>query len=375
MENQFSYTVPSFLQGQSVDEIHKRMLAKLPKDIDTSEGQFPWDFTRPTAIEKAEMVEYQLNEAIQLIFPFYAYGTWLDLHAANRGMTRKEAIAAKGTVTITGTAGTVIPAGTLLYTVATGEKAAVEFRTDAEGVIPSGGTVDLAITAVEPGINGNVSAGTIILLGNSIAGVTAVTNQEVTAGGMAEEDDESLRERLLFYDQNQGVSFVGSIADYKRWALEVDGVGAVTVIPPETASGKIELLLVDSAGNLGDTTLCTAVYQHIMAPNNPEQRLAPINAALEVKAPTAVTINISGQVKLDTSTTVDTVKTQFATLLKACYPAASEAGTLKYSQVVSLLLQIPGVTDYSEVTVNSGTANITIAANEYPVTGQVVLTV
>lgn len=375
MKNNFEYKVPDFLQGQSAAEIHNRMLAALPGDIDTSEGQFIWDFTMPTALEKAEMIEFQLNEAIKEMFPFYASGHWLDLHGANRGITRKEALKAYGQVLIKGTAGTVIPAKTSLFTSGTAEKAAIEFTTDNEAVIGDTGSVLIPITAVVPGLSGNVSAETILVTGNIIAGIAMVNNPEATRGGVEEEDDEALRARIIAYDQNQGVSFVGSIADYKRWALEVDGVGAVTVIPPTDASGKIQLLLVDSKGDIADAALCTAVNKHIMSPDKPEERLAPINALLEVKAPTALTVNVSGTIAIDGTTTVAAVKTAFMSLLKEIYPEAVEAGSLKYSQVANLLLQIPGVLDYSNMKINNGTTNLTIGANQYPVTGQVVFSV
>lgn len=373
MKNIYEYKAPEFLQGQSAAEIHSRMLASFPGDIDTSEGQFLWDFTMPTAIEKAEMIEFQLNETIKEMFPFYASGHWLDLHGANRGIVRKEAVAAQGEVTITGTAGTVIPAQTSLFTGATGDQAAIEFLTDTAAVIDTTGTVTIPITAAVAGTSGNVAAETILLTGNMIAGVATVTNQESTHGGMEEENDEALRARIIAYDQNQGVSFVGSIADYKRWALEVDGVGSVTVIPPADATGKIQLLLVDSKGDLADSDLCTAVYNHIMSPDQPEQRLAPINALLEVKAPAALYLNIVGTVVKDDSLTVTQVKEIFSGLLREIYPLAAESGVLKYSQVVGLLLQIPGVSDYKDVKINGNMVNIVIGDNQYPVTGQVVI--
>ncbi len=373
MKNIYEYKTPEFLQGQSAAEIHSRMLASFPGDIDTSEGQFLWDFTMPTAIEKAEMIEFQLNEAIKEMFPFYASGHWLDLHGANRGIVRKEAVAAQGAVTITGTAGTIIPAQTSLFTSATGDRAAIEFLTDTAAVIDTTGTVTIPITAAIAGISGNVAAETILLTGNMIAGIAAVNNQAATHGGIEEEDDEALRARIIAYDQNQGVSFVGSMADYKRWALEVDGVGSVTVIPPTDDTGKIQLLLVDSKGDLADSDLCTAVYNHIMSPDQPEQRLAPINALLEVKAPAALYLNIVGTVVKDDSLTVTQVKEIFSGLLREIYPLAAESGVLKYSQVVGLFLQIPGESDYKDVKINGNMVNIVIGDNQYPVTGQVVI--
>ena len=56
-EYSYPYTPPPFLQGQSADQIHSRMLENLPADIDKSQGNIPWDFTRPSALEKAEFEE------------------------------------------------------------------------------------------------------------------------------------------------------------------------------------------------------------------------------------------------------------------------------------------------------------------------------
>ena len=56
-EYSYPYTPPPFLQGQSADQIHSRMLENLPADIDKSQGNIPWDFTRPSALEKAEFAE------------------------------------------------------------------------------------------------------------------------------------------------------------------------------------------------------------------------------------------------------------------------------------------------------------------------------
>ena len=68
-EYNYPYTPPEFLQGQSADEIHSRMLDNLPKGIDKSEGNIPWDYTRPSALDKAQFVEFTLNEQSSSYFP------------------------------------------------------------------------------------------------------------------------------------------------------------------------------------------------------------------------------------------------------------------------------------------------------------------
>lgn len=104
----YPYTPPAFLQGQSVDEIHQRMMNALPANIDKGEGQIPWDFTRPAALEKAEFVEFELNETIKLIFPQWAYDQYLNLHAQKQGIVRRPANKSSGYVTVEATPGTLI---------------------------------------------------------------------------------------------------------------------------------------------------------------------------------------------------------------------------------------------------------------------------
>jgi hypothetical protein len=58
------FKAPSFLNDQDAETIHKRMMDELPPDIDDTEGGFPWDFTKPTALEKAEMLEFHLVETL-----------------------------------------------------------------------------------------------------------------------------------------------------------------------------------------------------------------------------------------------------------------------------------------------------------------------
>ena len=84
------FTPPSFLDNQSLDDIHERMLERLPEDIDTSVGGHPYNLTQPVAYELAYLMEDVLADAIELIFPKYCEDDddMLDNHAELRGMTR-----------------------------------------------------------------------------------------------------------------------------------------------------------------------------------------------------------------------------------------------------------------------------------------------
>ena len=86
------FVLPEFLQtGTSAEEIHARMMDMLPDDIDKTEAGFPWDFTRPTAMIAAELLQFYLPEVIKLMFPQWSTGQYLDYLAAMAQTERKPA--------------------------------------------------------------------------------------------------------------------------------------------------------------------------------------------------------------------------------------------------------------------------------------------
>ena len=55
-------------------------------------------------------------------------------------------------------------------------------------------------------------------------------------------------------------------------------------------------------------------------------------------------------------------------------PADDQPYTLLYNRVLALLLNVEGVEDFASLTVNGGTADVTIQAGEIPVLGEVTVT-
>ena len=111
-------------------------------------------------------------------------------------------------------------------------------------------TVTVNIIAAIAGKSGNVPANTITVNSDKIVGLSSITNETATTGGYNEESDENFIERIKEYDQSQDNSFIGNDNDYRRWALEVDGVGEAVVISPEDNpnveddSGVVNIIIV-----------------------------------------------------------------------------------------------------------------------------------
>ena len=75
---------------------------------------------------------------------------------------------------------------------------AVRFQTVEDAAIPAGEiSVTAAAEAVESGSSGNVGAGAVCVLTACPVAVRAVTNAEAFVGGISEESDDELRQRIL----------------------------------------------------------------------------------------------------------------------------------------------------------------------------------
>lgn len=370
------FVKPDFLEGQSEEEIHKEMLAVITEiipDMDVTEGSVAWDFTRPTAKEKSRMVNFNLVELIKNMFPMWAYSDNLDNLAYTRGITRKPAVAATGELTITGKIGTIIPDGFIFSTESDLESAAVLFQTVGTHTIDGDddpATITIPIQAVNAGHEGNVAAGKITLLSKPIKEIQTVKNKQPTTGGVDIEDDEALRQRIIEYDQQQGVSYVGSITDYRRWCMEVTGVGSVRVIPVDDGSGVVTLVVIDANSQPASEELCEEIYNHIMSPDDPEQRIAPVNSKLVVVPPETITVKISATVTTENGVGIEAIRTDFYEELLEYYKTAMAQGIVRINEVSAILIDINGVADFTGLKLNGSTNNISVGDNKMPITSQ-----
>ena len=368
------FTTPAFLQNKSEEDIFEMMKAVMPADIDLSEGSHGYNLTRPTALVAAFLCEYVAVETVKLIFPEWSYGEFLDAHARSRAVERRAATAATGFVTITGTPETEIPAGSIFATAAVNDSPSVEYETTEAVTIGEDGTVQAPVQCTQTGTIGNTKEGTVILLGSRITGISAVINEEPITGGTEEEDDDSIIARIGDYDKNQSNSYAGTMADYKRWALSVPGVGEATVIPANDDTGLVTIILTDANGASATQNLCDQVYNYIMRPDAPYERLAPINANLKVTAPATMQISIKATVELVEDYVIETVITGFQQAIAIYLAEAMDDEEIKYSRVLATLSGVEGVNDFKDLQIGImqdgafvyGTANIPVSSSELP---------
>jgi len=362
--------LPPFL-NEDEEDVHERMLETIPSEFDDREGSLVWDMTRPTALEIAKIIGFDFPLIIQSTFPQFAEGVYLDYHGERESVKRREAVIAKGFITVEGSEETLIPAGT---TVTTDEVdgIAIEYRTTRDETIGSDGVVEIPIEAIDAGELANVPEHTINNFLEPVAGVSSLTNEDEISGGINEEDDDTYRERIIQTSRTR--SFTGNKADYIRWAKEIPGVGEVLVVPEFDGPGTVQVLIASSTGTVASEELISQVQKHIAPDNRNGGGLAPIGALVTVTSINSKIINVSFTATLEDDFSKETILQSIKMHLSVYFSEELEQGGLvRYTKIGAIIMTTPGVIDYTNFTINGGTDNIQLEGDEVAVVGEVAM--
>lgn len=360
---------PDFILNNSAEEIHQRMMNSLPGDLDDMPGGFPYDFTKPAALEKDEFINYHLVRALMIAFPQYAWDEWLDLHGRQVHLERHSPRHASGKVKVSGKVGTKIAAGTVFCTPATDTGPSIAFRSTEEKEIGDDGTAFIPVTAVDSGIGSNVASDTVALMIKPHKDITEVVNPEPIRGGTERESNDDYYDRIAAEYANS-LTYLGNDSDYIRWAKEA-GAGDCIVIPAAEGPGTVRLVLVDGNGQPANEELVQDIYDYIVSPEDRSARLLPTACSKLICGP-AITVKIdfalTGLV-YDGTTGIEQIKMDFAEAVKSIYTSAKQWDILRYNDVRPIISDIPGVLDFDEFFMNGDITNIRLGREEYPETG------
>lgn len=312
--------------------------------------------------------------------PFTATDEFLEAWAALKNVFRLPATSASGVVTIPGTNGTVVPAGTALT-----RSDGVGMVSTADATVSGGNAVISATvnadTTGKTGAFGNASVGTVVSLASPISGMSSGgTVTTAFTGGADIETDDALRARMLraYQAPVQG----GSKTDYEEWALQIPGVTRAWCDPNAMGAGTVTVrFMMDSAesahGGFPQGTDGVAASETRATPATGDQLivanyialLQPVTALVYAVAPTANTVNftISGISTASTATKAAISAAITETFLTYGVPGQS----LHLSYVESAIAAVPGTAGFVIVTPSSDILNTT---GQLPVLGTVTYT-
>lgn len=336
---------------------HEEILANIDDRFDKSNGGFTYDVTKAVAVA-IEGLSVETESVIDKINVDKMTGNELTRFVYQRtGITRRPSTFANGRVLLTGAPSTVIPIGSLVA-------ANDVFYQSVEGItLDSSGKGYVRVRSQIDGPIGNVPVGAINSFPVTISGVISVTNEQAFTNGYIAESDNELRQR--YYDKLQRPGKAGNAYHYEEWAKSVIGVGNVKVYPLWDGPLTVKVLLMNINNELPSTELIANVYNYIESER-------PFGATVTVASPSTITVNVTVNLTIATDYVLDDVRTVLNRNLNEYIKSlAFVADHVSIAQIGRIILETPGIVDYTALKLNNGTANVVIPDQSVPILGSV----
>lgn len=367
-------------QDYTYELLLEEVLSNAPEGIDTRQGSIFFDAVSGILIKIAKLYT-DLDLVFELVCVDTATGEYLDKKASEYGVTRLQATSCRYLFEYEGVRPNV------------GER----FFTDGLYFLlkeAPDGTIYLEAEISGTECN-NVYAGTAAVPVNNIQGLTSATFGEIYEIGTDEENDENLRKRVR--EKIAGPAENGNKQHYKTWCESVDGVGQARIFPlwngPNTVKGVLINALgtpcsdrivneaqsfIDPASKGYTTTVNGKIYT---VGDGLGEGVANLGAHFTATAAEEISITVEFVAQLKTGSTPDTAKQEvtdaITEYLKNLVLNTEEAAdvVVRLSSVGAIISSVPSILDYSDLTINGGTENISPGEDGVPVLEEVKLNV
>lgn len=342
------------------EEILKRMLEKIPDNMDKREGSIIYDALAPAAVE-LQLMYIELDVILKETFADTASRDYLVRRTAERGITPSEAACAvvKGVfepAALLITAGTRFSCNHLNYCV-------TEKITDGE----------YRLQCETRGGIGNGNFGSLVPI-QYVQGLEKAELTELLIPGEDEEETESIRKR--YFNSFHAQEFGGNCKDYQEKTNAIAGVGDVKVIPVWKGGGTVKLTILDSEYNKANEALIQKVQQIIdPTTDGAGAGLAPIGHIVTVDTPEETAVTLTMSVSYDTGYSYEGLESQMTAAVEG-YLLELRKGwvnqekiIVRTAQIESRMLAIEGILDIVDTVINGVAGNLTMAENHIPVKG------
>lgn len=350
-------------EDMTFETLMKRMLARVPDNIDKREGSIIWDAIAPVAVEFVENY-IALNTVVQESFADTQSRSYLIKRVSERGLSPKEATKAilKGVFT---------PATLNL-------KMNVRFSCDQLNykVIEKIADGEYELECETAGTIGNETFGKLIPI-EYIEGLETATLTELLIPAEDDENTEALRQR--YFDSFDKNAYGGNISDYIQKTNNLNGVGCTKVTPVWNGGGTVLLTIMDSEYNPASETLVRNV-QNAIDPSGDATGLgiAPIGHVVTVQTAEAVTIDISANFIFSDDYNFAGCKAQIERAVndylleqRKLWPNIDYL-TIRIAQIEARILNNTiGLLDIIGTTINGTASNLVLTKYQVPVGGEV----
>ncbi len=357
-------------EDQTYETILDRSLARVATDVDKREGSLVMNAIAPVSAEHAN-IYILLDGIINNGYADTAIREYLVLRCKERGIFPHDATQAvlKGRFNMEVPIGSRFNLNELNYVVI----AAIGTEQETEGEeIVTYYTYQLQCETY--GTEGNRYFGelsSIEYIDKDLEGSLI----ELLIPAEDEEATESLRERYLnSFDSNP---FGGNKQDYKDKTNALDGVGGTVVIPVWKGGGTVKLIIIDSDYNKASDVLVKTVQEVIDPdPQGTGSGIAPIGHTVTVTTVEELVVNVSVRVTLNEGYSWSQIEAKAEEALEAYFLEMrkvweNENLVVRVSQIENRLLNLEGVLDVSDTTLNGVSGNLAVNTEQLPILGEI----
>lgn len=303
-------------------------------------------------------LEVQADFVARQSFPQSAEGEYLDRHAELRGLTRGAAGKAAGQLrfylSAPASAMLTVPKGTECRTAA-----GAAFVTTETGIIEAGSMgCTVAAEAVQPGIGGNAAAETVCFVILPPMGIAGVVNDAAFSGGSNEEDDESLRSRILA--SYRRLPNGANAAYYESKTMEYPGTAAVEVAPKRRGIGTVDVVF-----SMEDGMPNEAQVAQVQAILDAEREIC---VDVAVAAPTAAAVNVTAALTVAAGKTFAEVSAAAEAALHGFFTGKLLGKPVYRAKLEALLMGVDGV---ENCRLTAPAADVTAVQGRLPILGAV----
>jgi Uncharacterized homolog of phage Mu protein gp47 len=308
------------LQIKTFEKVMEDMLARIPDDLDKTQGSIIWDALAPAALEINAMY-LKLGDVFRLAFIRTSVGEHLTELSFQFGVNRLFATK-------------TIREAIFNINVAMGTRFSLA-DSDLNFVVKEKRGAVYHLECETAGSEANYAQGSLLPI-DFISGLTNTMLGDIVILGEDEETDESLRERTITHITKPQQD--GNIDQYLQWATEFTGIGNATVIPLWNGSNTVRVVITDVEGNTASSELVQN-FQKFLDPGaeGKGEGKAPIGAIVTVASATAQHINITIKIALNVGHTLADAETAIKTVLEQYVKKATTQRSFKKYEAASII--------------------------------------
>lgn len=349
-------------ENMTFETIMDRALNRVSNSYDKREGSIIYNALAPMAAELTQvymLLDWFLNQ----IFADTSEREYLILRANERGLYPNEATNAilKGVFNIDVNIGERFTLNNLYYEV-------IEIIDKNEHTYK--------LRCETAGIIGNSQFGTLIPV-QYINNLKVAELTDLLIPGSDDEETEAFRKR--YKESFDTKAFGGNRADYIQKVNSINGVGGCKLKRAIYGAGTVGILIIDNTFNTPSQSLIDLVQTKIDPTKDQEgYGLAPINHIVYIKGVEKFLININTTLTLDEDIIFDDIKSyveeaveKYLLELRTKWQDSSNL-IVRLSQIESRILNVKGVLDINNTTLNNNANNIVVSENYIPILGGVI---